>query len=144
MSKLMINENPAVRDRIESYPKKVQVKLNKLRSLILESAAEIDNIGALEETLKWNEPSYLVKKGSTIRIDWKPKKNPDQYAIYFKCTSKLVVTFKELYGDTFNYEKTRAIVFDMKDKVPKKQLKECIKMALQYHTLKDKPLLGQG
>ena len=64
----------------------------------------------LEETLKWGEPSYLVKKGSTIRMDWKVK-TPDQYAMYFKCTSKLVPTFRELFGDLFKYEKNRAILF---------------------------------
>jgi hypothetical protein len=109
--------------------------------LILETAKESEFVEELEETLKWGEPSYLVKKGSTIRIDWKAK-TPDQYAIYFKCTSKLVLTFKEIYGDKFKYEKNRAILFDLDEKIPEKALKNCISMALNYHRLKDKPLLG--
>jgi len=142
MNPLKINQNPEVDIRIKTYPKKVQTKLNQLRKLILETAKEIDSISELEETLKWGEPSYLVKKGSTIRIDWKPKK-PDQYAMYFKCTSKLVTTFKEVYGDTFKYETTRALVFDFKEKLPKKELKECIELALTYHLVKNKPRLGK-
>ncbi len=86
--------------------------------------------------------SYLAKKGSTIRMDWKAKA-PNQYAMYFKCTSKLVETFKEVYGDIFKYEKNRAIVFDLEDEVPKEELKECIRLALHYHSLKHLPLLGK-
>ena len=89
MSKLQIKKNPAVQQVFQNYPPEIRKKLNDLRTLILETAAEIDSILIIEETLKWGEPSYLVKKGSTIRIDWK-EKNPNQYAIYFKCTSKLV------------------------------------------------------
>jgi len=142
MKKLKINQNPKVETKFDSYPKHIKPKMNKLRKLIIETAKEIDSIEEIEETLKWGEPSYLVKKGSTIRIDWKAK-TPDQYAIYFKCTSRLVTTFREVYGDTFNYEKNRAILFGMKDKIPKAELKDCIAMALKYHLLKDKPLLGK-
>lgn len=47
-----------------------------LRQLTLETASEIEGINKLEETLKRGEPSYLVKGGSTIRMDWK-KANPE-------------------------------------------------------------------
>jgi len=138
---LKINQNPAVEPKFESYPKEIRPKLEYLRNLIIETAKETESIEEIEETLKWGEPSYLVKKGSTIRIDWKPKK-PEQYAMYFKCTSKLVLTFQEVYGDLFKYEKTRAILFSLEDEVPKKELKKCIASALKYHIVKQEPLLG--
>ena len=138
---LTINSNPAVNERIASYPAKAQKKLQSLRNLILAQAKRHEEIDEIEETLKWNEPSYLVKKGSTIRMDWKPK-TPNQYAIYFKCTSKLVETFKMVYGDLFQYEKNRAIIFQMNGKVPKKELGQCISAALRYHHVKDLPRLG--
>ena len=97
----------------------------------------------LEETLKWGEPSYLTKHGSTLRIDWK-EKAPDQYAMYFKCTSKLVPSFKAVYGDLFNYEKNRAIVFTVGEEIPKEALKESIRAALSYHKVKNTPFLGLG
>lgn len=125
-----------------SYPPQAKEKLANLRKLILETAKEI-GITDLEETLKWGEPSYLTKHGSTIRIDWKEKK-PDQYAMYFKCTSKLVPSFQLAYGDLFNYETTRAIVFKLADEVPEKELKQCIKAALTYHKVKKLPMLGLG
>lgn len=141
MSKLKITTDPKVAGKFAAYPKEIQPKIDFLRSLIVETATENESVAALEETLKWGEPSYLAKKGSTIRIDWKPK-TPNQYAIYFKCTSKLVTTFREVYGDTFNYEKNRAILFGLEDEIPKTELKSCIRLALNYHSLKDLPLLG--
>lgn len=141
MKNLQLKSNPEVALKFKGYPEKIIPKLNYLRKLILETAKE-SAISELEETLKWGEPSYLAKKGSTLRIDWKAK-TPNQYAMYFKCTSKLVETFKEVYGDTFKYEKNRAILFDLEDEVPKEALKDCIRMALNYHSLKHLPLLGR-
>jgi len=138
-----IEQDPRVNPKFESYPPPIRKKLEYLRKLIITTAQKEKGIDQLTETLKWGEPSYLVKKGSTIRMDWKEKK-PDQYAMYFKCTIKLVVTFREVYGDLFNYENNRAIVFGLKEKVPAKELKECIRMALKYHELKNEPLLGMG
>ena len=101
----------------------------------------MDHIEEIEETLEWGEPSYLVKKGSTIRIDWKSR-SPDSYAMYFKCTSKLVSTFQEVYGDTFSYEKTRALIFELDQELPEAELRACIRTALSYHLVKDDPNLG--
>lgn len=142
MKNLKINQSPLIKNKFESYPNEARKKLNFLRKLILETASENESIHEIEETLKWGEPSYLTKKGSTIRMDWK-EKSPHQYAMYFKCTSRLVSTFKTVFGDLFKYEKTRAIVFNMEDKIPEAELKECIEMALTYHTIKNKTLLGK-
>lgn len=142
MPALKVKRDSKVDDKFQAYPKEIKPKMEYLRTLILETAQEIDHIEELEETLKWGEPSYLVKKGSTIRMDWKAKK-PDQYAMYFKCTSKLVVSFQELFGDLFKYEKTRAIVFNLEDRIPREELKSCIALALQYHLVKHMPRLGQ-
>lgn len=133
--------DPNVKAVFNGYPTVVRKQLYALRSLVLDTAAEIEGVEKLEETLKWGEPSYLTKYGSTIRMDWKEKK-PDQFAIYFKCTSKLVPTFKTIYGDKFNFEGNRAIVFKLQDKIPMAQLKHCIALALTYHKVKHMPLLG--
>ncbi len=141
MKKLIINKHPEVELKFQSYPKEIQPKLNYLRNLIIETAIEIDTIVEIEETLKWGEPSYLVKNGSTIRIDWKTK-TPNQYAMYFKCTSKLIPTFKDVFRYTFKYENNRAILFDLEDEIPKTALKQCIALALKYHLVKNMDGLG--
>lgn len=133
--------NPKVEVVFNYYPKSVQSHLHQQRELILGVARTIEGLDTLEETLKWGEPSYVTKHGSTIRIDWK-EKSPDQFAIYFKCTSHLVPTFKKIYTNQFNFEGSRAIIFKLDQKIPKTELKHCISMALKYHKIKRLPLLG--
>ena len=141
MSQFQLVVDPKAEAVFEKYRGEIKLKLLKLRKLIIDSAIEIDGIQQLEETLKWGEPSYLTKKGSTIRIDWNPR-TPNQYAIYFKCTSKLVETFKTVFKDQFNFEGNRAILFQLDESVPEKELKTCIKTALIYHNVKHLPLLN--
>ncbi len=141
MQTLQLDINPSVPDKFDQYPDEIRSKMVALRDLIISSAEELEQITKLEETLKWGEPSYITKIGSTIRIDWKEKK-PDQYAIYFKCTSRLVPTFKVVFGDLFTYEGNRAIVFQLNEPIPTNELKKCIQAGLTYHKIKHLPLLG--
>ena len=141
MKNLQIKTSPEVELVFNNYPAPIRKKILNLRRLIIEAAAGVEEITNLEETLKWGEPSYLVKKGSTIRIDWK-KNKPDQYAIYFKCTSKLVPTFKMVYGDIFKFDGNRAIIFQINDKLPEVEMKNCITVGLTYHKVKQLPMLG--
>ncbi|MGW9684308.1 DUF1801 domain-containing protein [Flagellimonas sp. 2504JD1-5] len=141
MKNLQLQSNPAVAAVFKHYPDNVRAKMETLRQLVLEVAQETPEITKLEETLKWSEPSYLAPKGSTLRMDWKAK-SPNQYALYFQCSSLLVSTFKMVYGNTFNYEGNRAIVFQLEDKLPVEELKNCIRATLQYHKVKHLPSLG--
>jgi uncharacterized protein DUF1801 len=128
-------ENQEVAAVLNSYTKKIREKLMFLRQLILETAAETDGVGEIEETLKWGEPSYLTpktKSGSTVRIDWK-KSDEEHYAMYFKCTADLVTAFRERYPKEFKYGGNRSILFKMDDEIPVKELKNCIALALTYH-----------
>ncbi|GLI09110.1 hypothetical protein YDYSG_51420 [Paenibacillus tyrfis] len=134
-------KNTKVEDVFEQYPKQIRSKLLILRQLILDTAIETEGVDHVDETLKWGEPSYITKKGSTVRIGWKPS-SPDQYAMYFNCNTKLVATFKEVYRDLFNYEGNRAIVFAENDEIPVNEFKQCIALALTYHTRKHLPMLG--
>ncbi len=137
-------ENPDVAEVFNCYPKNVQKRLMFLRRLILDTALETEGVGGLEETLKWGEPSYITtesKSGSTVRIAWK-ESNPRQYALYFHCSTRLVDTFREIYGDSFTFEGNRAIVFDEDDDVPEAELKHCIALSLTYHRVKHLPMLG--
>ena len=134
-------ENPKVNEKFESYPDFVQKRMYALRNLVIQTASEVEGLEKLEETLKWGEPSYITKNGSTIRMDWK-ESNPDGYAMYFHCQTKLVDTFKELYRDKFKFEGNRAIVFSCNEKIAEIELKHCISIALNYHKLKHLPLLG--
>jgi hypothetical protein len=143
MKNLQIHTSPEFEQVFKNYPDHVKEMMANLRTLIRESVAETPEIESMEETLKWDEPSFLVKKGSTLRIDWKAKK-PDQYAVYFKCTSALVPTFKKVFSDTFTYEDNRAIIFQLDDDIPEPELKMCIAATLTYHRIKHLPDLGMN
>ena len=134
-------ENPNVAQVFDSYPEPMRTKMLRLRQIVFEAAAETEDVAAVEETLKWGEPSYLTKGGSTIRMDWK-QKSPHQYALYFNCNTSLVGTFKALYTGFFTFEGNRAIVFRETDELPVDALKHCISLALRYHRLKHLPFLG--
>ena len=114
-------DSPDVARVFQGYPESMRQKLLRLRQIVLDTASEIEGVDAVEETLKWGEPSYITKEGSTIRMGWK-EKTPGQYAIYFNCNSSLVETFKAVYGEVFTFEGKRAIVFWRKRRNPSRRV----------------------
>jgi hypothetical protein len=133
--------DPAVDAVFSAYPKPVKAKLLALRRLIFDTAKATAGVGALEETLKWGQPSYLTpetKSGSTIRID-RLKSSANQYAVYFHCQSNLVETFRELYPTELSYEGNRSIILNAEDAIPEAELRHCVALALTYHLKKRKP-----
>lgn len=130
----------------ENLPPLIREKTLQLRQVVLDVASSIEGLSNLEETLKWGEPSYLTKFGSTIRINV-VKSSPNQYALYFHCKTTLIDTFKELYAEWFIFEGNRAIIFSVNNSQhfqgeQLNALKHCISLALVYHKIKKLPLLG--
>jgi len=131
--------DPAVEKVFEAYPKPVKAKLQALRRLIFDTAKKTEGVGALEEALKWGQPSYLTtesKSGSTVRID-QVKTEAGQVAVYFHCQTNLVETFRELYPE-LRYEGNRAILLDAAETLPEEELRHCVGLALTYHSGKRK------
>jgi hypothetical protein len=123
---------------IAPYTPLVRTRLKELRHLVLDTAVKTDGVGRIEETLKWGQPSFLTpetKSGSTIRIDGL-RNDPEKYAMYFHCQSGLVDLFKERYGKALTYEGNRALIFDVKEKLPTEILSHCISLALTHHLKK--------
>ena len=130
---------PAVDAVFSAYPSPVKARLLALRRLIFDTADTTEGVGALEETLKWGQPSYLTaesKSGSTIRID-QVKAEAGRYAVYFHCQTDLVETFRELYPQ-LRYGGNRSILFDAGEKLPEAALRHCVALALTYHLRKRK------
>ena len=129
-----------VKNRFEEYPENVRLRLEELRALILKLSSDL-KLGEVEETLKWGEPSYSVKTGSAIRIDWKLK-TPNQYYLFFNCQTKLIDTFRELHNGTLEFQGNRAIVLSLSNSLPDAAIKNCLELALTYQQRKHLPLLG--
>jgi hypothetical protein len=132
--------NKAVKIRFDEYPENARIRLEELRSLVFRIAAELE-LGDVQESLKWGEPSYSVKIGSPLRMDWKSN-SPDHYYLFFHCQTKLVDTFRELYGDVLEFQGNRAIVLSLFAPLPEATIKHCLELALTYHQRKHLPLLG--
>lgn len=132
--KIQFNK-PEVAVIFAEYPESILNKLLELREMIFDTAKQNPEIGPIEETLKWGQPSYLPSKthsGTTIRID-KIKHTENEYAIYVPCSTTLLGDFKKKFGSKFSYEKNRAIHFTTDEELPKKEIKMLITMAFTYH-----------
>jgi len=138
---LNIKTDAAFESVFDKYPDHVRPKMDELRALVENTANETDDVSILEETLKWGEPSFVTKFGSTLRMDWKPS-NPSQFVMYFICNTNLVETFAALYPDQFKFDGDRAIVFDLDASIPSAELMHCVLLALTYHRRKKLPMLG--
>lgn len=105
------------------------------RALIFATAARIEEVGPLTETLKWGEPAYLTEAtgaGTTIRLG-RSRSGERECAVLFNCRTTLVDDFRERFPGVFAYEKSRAILLDAGEALPWAPLSTCVGMALTYH-----------
>lgn len=103
-----------------------------LKVLIHRVAAATPEIGPLEESLKWGEPSFTPARrnvGSSVRI---ARRNDSGLALMFICHTNLVDEFRELYPDRLTYEGNRAIVLSDATAQDQDALAHCIALALTY------------
>ena len=118
-----------------TFPVRVRARLLEVRDLIFETAADIEGIGPLTETLKWGEPAYLTEatgSGSTVRLGWF-RSSERECAVLFNCRTTLVDDFRSQFPGVFAYEKNRAILLDARKRLPSAPLSACLGMALTYH-----------
>jgi hypothetical protein len=133
--------NDEVREAFTEFPDHLLPRLLELRQLVVHTAAAQDEPLTLIESLKWGEPAYQTKGGSTIRIGI-PRGLPNHVAMFFICSTKLVATFRELFGDALQFADNRAILLSIEQPIPSDAIKTCMSLALTYHRRKHLPLLG--
>ena len=139
----MIEMPTDVAAAFERFPEPVRERFLQIRAWIFELAKD-EGVAALDESLKWGEPSYGHRGGSPVRFGWKPAQ-PDICRLLFHCQSRLIPTFRELYGhgpDKLDFEGQRAIAFVHSDPPPDPVIRHCILLALRYHRIKNLPMLG--
>ncbi len=124
-----------IRQVFESFDEPARDRLLQLREVILDEAGRHPEIGELQETLKWGQPSYLPVKpriGTTIRIGGHST-NTGKVGLYFNCNSSLADDYQQLYPGVFEYEGRRAILIGLKGAIRETELRHCIALALTYH-----------
>lgn len=132
--------NPMVGEVFLKYPPAIREKLLYLREIVLELAKTTKGVGVIEETLKWGEPSYITSEsgsGSTIRMHT-VRGEPDKFALYFNCKTSLIDQFRQKFSTKLKFSGNRAIIFDLNEKFPLKEVKSCLVSALTYNQQKFK------
>ncbi|QBK29523.1 DUF1801 domain-containing protein [Roseitalea porphyridii] len=108
----------------------------RARTLIVQAAETVPDLGPLAESIKWGEHSFTPQQprtGSSVRIQ--TRDNGDE-ALMFICHTGLVDTFRDLYGDRLHLEGNRAIVLPYGEPVDEAAVRHCIALALTYHRRK--------
>ena len=109
--------------------------LFQLREWIFDLAERLPDVGGVEETLKWGQPSYLGKRprvGTTIRLG---APNAAHVAFYVNCQTTLVDQYRALLAPSSSiaFEKSRAVLFPVNAPLPHDDIRLFFQMALRYH-----------
>ncbi|MEJ8561851.1 DUF1801 domain-containing protein [Yoonia sp. GPGPB17] len=119
-----------------AFPKTERQMALALRDLIFEVAETTPEVGQLEETLKWGQPSYLTpetKSGSTLRIGLAKGGGA---AIFAHCGTDIISTYAASFADMDQIEGNRAVVFHSADDIVPARLRLLVHHGLTYHTRK--------
>lgn len=128
---------PDVAASLGACPAAARAHLSALRALIFETAAARPEIGALTETLKWGQPSYLTeqtKSGTTIRLGW--AEDGASISLFVHCQTSLVGEWRQRYDDALTFVGNREISIPTDAELPRAPLQHCVAMALTYHARK--------
>ena len=96
-----------------------------MRAFIFSIAENLD-LHAIEESLKWNQPSYVCKGGTAVRIG----EQAGKIGYFVSCQTSIIETLKEEFPDC-DYDKTRGLLLDADSQIPD-VASSLIRAALQY------------
>ncbi|MCO6383401.1 DUF1801 domain-containing protein [Oceanicola sp. 502str15] len=126
----------ALSEAFTAFPAPLRKALLSLRALIYEVAEATPGVGALEESLKWGQPSYATAEtgaGSPVRLGC-PKAGG--FAIYVPCSTRIIPDFQALFPEGFRFDGTRGVLFDQGETVDEEALRLLIAGAQTYHLRK--------
>ena len=113
-----------------AHPAPVRARLLELRALLHDVAEELD-VGPVEETLRWGEPTYLAPRGTMVRLDCKDPTSA-QCQLLVHCQTDLVATFRTRHPGTLPTQGTRALLLDTHAPLPTAALRDFLGLALTY------------
>lgn len=126
--------------RIASWSDPAQQALWACRTLFHEIADE-NNLGTLDETLKWGQPSWRPSRprtGSTLRISWS-EGAPDELALFVDCKTDLAERMRETYPDLPRNDGSRALAISLRKPLPEQALAHLAEMTFSYHLKRSAP-----
>jgi len=122
-------KDPAVAAVFKSFPDDVRGGLLQLREQIFSVAKTSESIAPITEALRWGQPAYLSKTGSTLRLGI-PKTGG--FAIYAHCQTTIIGDFAQMFPEGFKVEGNRAVYFDDVWEIDSDKLHFLISNALTY------------
>ena len=126
-------DDPKIEALFDSYPEPARTGLRQLRALIFQEAAQLPEIGPVQEVLRWGQPSYITPKkkaATTLRLG--THKNAS-FAIFAHCQSNVISNHAARFPSWDRLDGNRAVLFDEPSQIEPFRLRPMIRDALTYH-----------
>lgn len=120
-----------VQSVIAKFPEDTQAGVLRLRTLIYEVAVATPGVGLIEETLKWGQPAYVARHGSTLRIG---HHRQACFALFAHCQTNIIAAYAQAFPGWDRLDGNRAVLFDTPRQIEPTRLSKLIAHALTYHT----------
>ncbi len=114
---------PEVKAAFDKLPEGPRADLLAVRKMILSAGVEV------EEALRWGQPAYLAKKGTTIRLGLTKAGLP---SVFTHCQSSVMGDVQAVVGGGLNWDGNRGLSWSQGD-LPDEVLRLIIQRALSYH-----------
>ncbi|MEP5732549.1 MAG: hypothetical protein ABJL67_24625 [Sulfitobacter sp.] len=107
------------------------------RTLFHQISTERD-IGPLDETLKWGQPSWRPvrpRTGSTLRMGWR-QADADHLAFFVDCKTNLAAQMQDIYPDVFQNDGKRALLLPLSRPFAEQAVAHLAELTFTYHQRK--------
>ncbi len=117
--------DPVVEERFSNF-KHTETAL-KMRAFVYTIAENLE-LHTIQESLKWNQPSYVCEGGTAVRI----AEQNGKIGYFVSCQTSIIESLKKDYPEC-DFDKTRGLLFNAEAEIPEVASK-LIRLALQYKT----------
>lgn len=107
-------------------------RLLRVRQRIFDLAAGVEAVGAIQESLKWGEPSYVSTKrkcGTPIRLRLAAD---DTFGLSVHCQTSIIAELKKAHPG-LRYDGSRSLLLPVAVEPPVEVIDQLIRLALTYH-----------
>jgi hypothetical protein len=124
-------QTPAIKSAYDAFDEGPRAALLALRDLIFDTADALP-VGAIEESLKWGQPSYTTagsRAATPIRLG--VTKTGD-VGMFTHCQSTVMSDFRALAPTDMRFDGNRGLLLEPNDTLPLDDITPLIRAALTY------------
>ena len=122
----MLSDAKTIFDAVEPDAK---TGLIRLRDMIYATAEADPRIAPIAETLKWGQPAYVSKTGTTLRLGV-PKSGG--FGLFVHCQSRVIPDYQAMFPDLDRFDGTRGLLFSSPNEIDETRHTWLIQRALTY------------